>query len=149
VCGNAICGRVFELSRVDLSGTGRAAAVRVADRALVFPGLVVAPGLGGDARTGLRLALPNWVGLDGKKLREAGLKGRCLIDFARMQAVVRKEMPQLIGERGVEAIAFGSHAPFDYAGPSLLKRANLERLPAVDFERIAWRNTVSFFGIEG
>ena len=98
MCGNAICGRVFELSRVDLSGlvvreagqpdetnsapdprrcfaapigrpasefsrrpaiqcvaaqsgTGRAAAVRVADSALAFTGQVVAPRLGGDVRT--------------------------------------------------------------------------------------------------
>lgn len=33
------------------SGTGRAAAVRVADSALAFTGQVVAPRLGGDVRT--------------------------------------------------------------------------------------------------
>ena len=100
------------------------------------------------AHPGLRFALNNWVGLDGKKLREAGLKGRCLLDFARTQVVFRKEVPKLIEALGVEAIAFGSHAPFDYAGPSLVKLANLERLPAADFARIAWRNAAAFFGIE-
>ncbi len=97
----------------------------------------------------LKMVLSNWVGLDGKKLVEADLKGRCLIDFARLHVVFRKEVPKLIDALGVEAIAFGSHAPFDYAGPSLVKLANLERLPKADFEKIAWRNAAAFLGIEG
>lgn len=96
----------------------------------------------------LKFALNNWVGLDGKKLVDAGLKGRCLIDFARLHVVLRKEVPKLIESLGVEAIAFGSHAPFDYVGPSLVKLADLEKLPTADFEKIAWRNAAAFFGIE-
>jgi len=97
----------------------------------------------------LRFVLNNWLGLDGPKLAEAGLKGRCLIDFARTHVVFRKDVPKLIDALGVEAIAFGSHAPFDYMGPSLIKLSNLEKLPAADFEKIAWRNATSFFGIKG
>ena len=96
----------------------------------------------------LRFVLSNWAGLDGRKLAEAGLKGRCLIDFARMQVVLRKEVAKLIDALGVEAIAFGSHAPFDYVGPSLVKLANLETLPPAEWAKIARGNAAAFFGIE-
>jgi len=58
------------------------------------------------------------------------------------------EVPKLIAALGVEAIAFGSHMPFDYMGPSLVKLANLEMLAQVDYEKIAWRNAANFFKLE-
>ncbi len=96
------------------------------------------------AHPSLRFLLVNWAGLDGARLAAAGLKGRCLIDFARLQVVFRREVPKLIEALGVEALAFGSHLPFDYLGPSLVKLANLERLPRAAYERIAWRNAAQF-----
>lgn len=96
----------------------------------------------------LKFLLSNWAGLDGKTLADAGLKGRCLIDFARLHVMYLKDVPKLIASLGVESIAFGSHAPFDYLGPSLVKLANLESLPKADRERIAWRNAAEFLGIE-
>lgn len=92
----------------------------------------------------LRLILSNWAALDGAKLAEAGLRGRVLIDFARMQVVFREEVPKLIAALGVEAVAFGSHMPFDYVGGSLVKLENLDTLQPFDRERIAWRNAVEF-----
>jgi predicted TIM-barrel fold metal-dependent hydrolase len=97
----------------------------------------------------LKLMLCNWIGLDGSKLASAGLKGRCLIDFARLHVILNRDVPKLIESLGIEAIAFGSHAPFDYLGPSLVKLANLESLPADEFEKISWRNAVSFFQLTG
>lgn len=97
----------------------------------------------------LKFALTNWGGLDGARLADAGLKGRCLCDFARLQVTFRKEVPRLIEALGVEAIAFGSHAPFDYLASSLIKLANLETLPPADHEKIAWRNAAAFFGVSG
>ncbi|MBI4626535.1 MAG: amidohydrolase family protein [Verrucomicrobia bacterium] len=97
----------------------------------------------------LKFVLVNWLGLDGQRLVEAGLKGRCLIDFARTQVVYRKEVPKLIEALGVEAIAFGSHMPFDYVGPSLVKLANVRSLRTGDYEKIAWQNAAGFLEIEG
>ena len=97
----------------------------------------------------LKFLLVNWIGLDGAKLVEAGLKGRCLIDFARLQTVYRKDGPKLIETLGVDAIAFGSHMPFDYVGPSLVKLANIEKLRPADHEAIAWRNAARFLGLRG
>lgn len=96
----------------------------------------------------LRLALINWIGLDGNRLRAAGLRGRCLIDFARLHVLMNREVPRLIESLGVEAIAFGSHVPFDYAGPSLVKLANVAAVLPEDYERIAWRNAAEFFRLE-
>jgi predicted TIM-barrel fold metal-dependent hydrolase len=96
----------------------------------------------------LKFLLSNWGGLDGARLAEVGLKGRCLIDFARLHVLMLKDVPKLIAALGVESIAFGSHMPFDYVGPSLVKLANLESLSKADHERIAWRNAASFFGID-
>ena len=95
----------------------------------------------------LKFMLINWLGLDGAKLVEAGLKGRCLIDFARMQVVFRKEVPKMIESMGVEAIAFGSHLPFDYVGPSLVKLANLARLRPDDYAKVAGENAARFLGL--
>jgi predicted TIM-barrel fold metal-dependent hydrolase len=96
----------------------------------------------------LKFLLVNWLGLDGAKLAEAGLKGRCLIDFARLQVAFRKEVPKLIETLGVESIAFGSHMPFDYVGPSLVKLANVQTTRPDDYEKIAWRNAARFLGLE-
>ena len=78
---------------------------------------------------------------------EAGLKGRCLVDFARMQVVYRKDAPRLIGTLGVEALAFGSHMPFDYVAPSLIKLANVELLRPAEREAIAWKNAARFLAL--
>lgn len=96
----------------------------------------------------LKFLLSNWIGLDGPRLVDAGLKGRCLIDIARLHVLFRQDVPKLIETIGVEALAFGSHMPFDYLGPSLVKLANLESLPPADYDRIAWRNAADFFGLE-
>jgi predicted TIM-barrel fold metal-dependent hydrolase len=89
----------------------------------------------------------NWSGLDGAKLVEAGLKDRCLIDFARLQVIFRKEVPKLIATLGADAVVFGSHMPFDYVGPSLVKLGNVERTMAANYERIAWRNAARFLDL--
>jgi predicted TIM-barrel fold metal-dependent hydrolase len=96
----------------------------------------------------LKFLLVNWLGLDGAKLADAGLKGRCLIDIARTAVVYRKDALRLIDTLGVEAMAFGSHMPFDYVGPSLVKLANIEKLRPADYEAIAWRNAARFLGVE-
>lgn len=96
----------------------------------------------------LKFLLLNWLGLDGAKLVEAGLKGRCLVDFARLQVVYRKDVPRLIETLGVEALAFGTHAPFDYVAPSLIKLANVELLRPADREAIAWKNAARFLALD-
>ncbi len=95
----------------------------------------------------LKIVLNNWIGLDGARLKDAGLKGRCLIDFARLHVLLNQDVSKLITELGIEAISFGSHMPFDYTAPSLVKLANLETLSADEYERISWRNAASFFKI--
>jgi uncharacterized protein len=85
----------------------------------------------------LKFLLVNWSGLDGAKLAAAGLRGRCLIDFARLQVVYKKEVPKLIAALGVESIGFGSHLPFDYVAPSLVKLASVQQLRPADVEAIA------------
>lgn len=102
----------------------------------------------GQAHSSLKFVLSNWIGLDGERLAAAGLKGRCLIDFARMHVVLNKTVPKLIAALGIESIAFGSHMPFDYVGGSLVKLANLEGLPQADFEKIAWQNATAFLRLE-
>ena len=99
------------------------------------------------AHPSLRMLLINWVGLNAEKLRAAGLKGRCLIDFARLGVVGTKDVPRLIEVLGPESIAFGSHIPFDYVTASLVKLANLAGLYTGDFEQIAWKNAATFFGL--
>lgn len=92
----------------------------------------------------LRFVLSNWIGLDGARLAEAGLRGRCLIDFSRLHVILLKDVSKLIDSLGIEAIAFGSHMPFDYVGPALVKLANLELLRPADYEKIAWGNAAAF-----
>lgn len=101
-----------------------------------------------QAHPNLQFLLSNWIGLDGAQLATAGLRGRCLIDFSRLHVILLKDVPKLIETLGVEAIAFGSHMPFDYIGPSLVKLANLETLSAADHEKIAWRNAATFLKLE-
>jgi len=101
-----------------------------------------------QAHPQLKFLLNNWIGLDGPRMVDAGLKGRCLIDFARLHVLLRKDVAKLIAALGVEAIAFGSHMPFDYVGPSLVKLADLESLPEADYEKIAWRNAATFLRID-
>ncbi|MDZ4687240.1 MAG: amidohydrolase family protein [Planctomycetaceae bacterium] len=97
----------------------------------------------------LRCLLSNWIGLNGAQLIAAGLRGRCLIDFARLDVLLNKAIPKLVDELRVESIAFGSHLPFDYLGPSLVKLANIAALfPAEDYEKIAWKNAAAFFRLE-
>lgn len=96
------------------------------------------------AHPNLQLLLLNWIGLDGKRIVDAGLKGRCLISLTRLEVVLSKNAGRLIDTLGAEAIAFGSHMPFNYVGPALVKLANLEALPAGGHELIAWRNAARF-----
>ncbi len=96
----------------------------------------------------MRFVLANWAALDGARLEGAGLKGRCLIDFARLQVVFRKEVPKLIAALGVEAIAFGTHQPFDYAGGSLVKLANVQATRPADYAAIAGGNAARFLRLE-
>lgn len=95
----------------------------------------------------LRFMLCNWIGLDGAKLLAAGLRGRCLIDFARLHVVMNKDVPKLVQLLGVEAMAFGSHMPFDYLSPSLIKLANVAELFPEHYEQVASRNAAQFFRI--
>lgn len=97
----------------------------------------------------LRFLLSNWIGLNGMQLVAAGLRGRCLVDFARLDVLLNQDIPKLIDELRIDAIAFGSHMPFDYLGPSLVKLANLSALyPKEDYEKIAWQNAATFFRLE-
>lgn len=99
------------------------------------------------AHPALKFVLVNWLGLSGDKLLAAGLKGRCLIDFARQAVVGNKEVPKLIEALGPESIAFGSHIPFDYPAPALVKLSNIAALLPDAYERIAWKNANEFLGL--
>ena len=92
----------------------------------------------------LRLILSNWIALDGVKLKAAGLKGRVLIDFARLHVLLHGDVGKLIDSLGVEAIAFGSHMPFDYTAASLVKLSNLDTLTKTEQDQIAWQNAARF-----
>lgn len=96
----------------------------------------------------LRVMLVNWAAVDGARLAAAGLRGRCLVDFARLQVLFRKEVPRLIETLGPEAVAFGSHLPFDYVAPSLVKLDSVARFHAAHHEAIAWRNAARFLRLE-
>lgn len=54
-----------------------------------------------QAHPGLKCALNNGAGIDGTKLRAAGLNGRGPIDLVRAQVVLRHGVPRLIGALGV------------------------------------------------
>jgi len=96
----------------------------------------------------MKFLLVNWLFLDGPRMVAAGLKGRCLIDFARMQVIFRKELPRLMASLGPEAFAFGSHMPFEYVAPSLVKLADVQLFHAASYEKIAWQNAVRFLGLQ-
>lgn len=95
----------------------------------------------------LKLLLVNWLGLDGARLAEAGLKGRVLIDIARPHVVFRKDVLRLIDTLGADAVAFGSHLPFEYVAPSLIKLANLQLWRPDVYEAVAWRNAAKFLSL--
>lgn len=95
----------------------------------------------------LRMMLVNWAAIDGARLNAAGLRGRCLVDFARLQVLFRKEVPRLIETLGAEAVAFGSHLPFDYVAPALVKLDSVARFHPQHHEAIAWRNAARFLGL--
>jgi predicted TIM-barrel fold metal-dependent hydrolase len=95
----------------------------------------------------LRMMLVNWAAVDGARLAAAGLRGRCLVDFARLQVLFRKEVPRLMETLGPESVAFGSHLPFDYVAPSLVKLDSVARFHAAHHEAIAWRNAARFLGL--
>lgn len=92
----------------------------------------------------LRFILSNWIALDGQKLKAAGLKDRVLIDFARLHVLLHGDVGKLIDAVGVEAIAFGSHMPFDYTAAALVKLSNLDTLSAEEQEQVRWRNAARF-----
>lgn len=99
----------------------------------------------------LRVFLCNWNGLDGSRLAATGFSGRCLIDLARLDVLVRGTVGTLIEQLGAEAVAFGTHAPFDYVGPSLVKLAAVQQgaqrgqfAPAVPHQ-LASENARRFF----
>ena len=94
----------------------------------------------------LRLMFLNWAGLPAQELKDAGLSGRALIDITRMPVVLRKAVPELIESLGAGSLAFGTHIPFNYAGPVLVKMDILELSPE-DREAITWRNAAEFLGL--
>ncbi len=96
----------------------------------------------------LRFLLRNWSGVDGTKLAAAGLRGRCLIDFARLHVLLLQDVPKLVDSMGIESIVFGSHAPFDYFGPSIVKLSNMKWSSDEAWERVLWRNAADFLQIE-
>jgi uncharacterized protein len=96
----------------------------------------------------LKVILLNWSGLDGNKIREAGLSDRVLIDMTRLSVVMQKNIPKLIDTLGIGAIGFGSHMPMAYPGPALVRLQMLGNLSADERERIAWRNATEFLGLE-
>lgn len=96
----------------------------------------------------LRFVLINWVALKPERLLAAGLRGRCLIDIARLGVVGSKDVPALIETLGPESIAFGSHMPFDYPTASLVKLSDLGALRPDDYERIAWQNADAFLRLD-
>lgn len=97
----------------------------------------------------LRFLLVNWLGLDGRRMVAAGLGGRCLVDIARPQVLLRGEIPELLATLGPGTVAFGSNLPFDYVTPSLIKLENLQRLHPGHHEDVAWRNAARFLGVGG
>ncbi len=97
----------------------------------------------------MRFILSNWIGLDGIKLKAAGLTGRVLVDFARMHVLLHGDVGKLIDALGIEAVAFGSHMPFDYTAAALVKLSNLDTLTVTEQEQVAWRNAARFLRLQG
>ncbi len=92
----------------------------------------------------LKFMLVNWAGLDGKRLVDAGLKGRCLIDFARLQVVFRKDVPKLIETLGVEAIAFGSQSRSKGSNFAFCTRVEVPNLRDKWRENFGWNMKARF-----
>jgi predicted TIM-barrel fold metal-dependent hydrolase len=105
----------------------------------------IAPAL--RLQDGLKVLLTNWLGLNASAIREAGLRERLLIDLARFDVVLFQNLQPLLNELGAQSIAFGSHAPFNYYAPALVR---LETLPASTAERaqIAAENCARFLKIK-
>lgn len=101
----------------------------------------------GKQHPDLRIILSNWIALDGTKLAAAGWKGRVLLDFARLHVLLHGDVGKLIDTIGVDAIAFGSHMPFDYTAASLVKLSNLDTLSEDEQSLIAWRNAANFLNL--
>jgi uncharacterized protein len=60
----------------------------------------------------------------------------------------QQEIPKLIARLGVESVAFGSHIPFAYIAPALVKLANLQTISPAAHEQIAWRNAATFLRLD-
>jgi predicted TIM-barrel fold metal-dependent hydrolase len=105
----------------------------------------IAPAL--RAQENLQVLLTNWLGLDATAILEAGLRECVLIDFARYDAILFQNLQPLLHELGAQAIAFGSHAPFNYYAPALVR---LETIPVSPAERaqIAAGNCARFLKID-
>jgi predicted TIM-barrel fold metal-dependent hydrolase len=97
----------------------------------------------------LKLLLLNWDRLDARKIREAGLAGRVLIDLARLSVRLDREVGALIEGLGVGAIGFGTDLPFSSPGPAFVKLAMLDTLTSAELERIKWRNAAEFLKLPG
>lgn len=95
----------------------------------------------------LRLILSNWIALDGAKLKSAGWQGRILVDFARLHVLLHGDVGKLIDSLGIDAIAFGSHMPFDYTAAALVKLSNLDTLSAAEREQVTWRNAARILNL--
>lgn len=95
----------------------------------------------------LKLMLLNWLGVDAKKLSDAGLADRVLIDINRFDVTLYNELEKLIEQLSAGRFAFGTHMPFSYAGPALL-RMEVLRLSAQDKQRIAWQNAAEFLDLK-
>ncbi len=97
--------------------------------------------------TKLKIMFCNWAGLRATQLLDLGLKDRCLIDLARMQVLQSGDSIELMKNLGEGSVCFGSHAAFDYYGPSLVKLDNLKLLFPDFYEKVAWKNATEFFGL--
>ena len=95
----------------------------------------------------LKIVLLNWGRLDARKMREAGLVGRILVDLTRLPVRLDRQVPALIEGLGVGAIAFGTDLPISAPGAAFVKLAMLDFLSPAELERIMWRNTAEFLKI--
>lgn len=96
----------------------------------------------------LRFHLCNWTGLNETQLLAAGLRGRCLVDFARLSMLMTKDAVRMMDTLQAESIAYGSHMPFDYPGPALVKLASVQALFPERYPQIAAQNATAFFRLE-
>ena len=96
----------------------------------------------------LKVVLLNWIGLDGRQIRSQGLGDRVLIDMTRLSVTVGQQLPQLIDSLGIGAIGFGTHMPMAYPGPAFVKLQIRGFLTDAERERVTWRNTAEFLGLD-